>query len=42
MKKRMIIATICAMSLAVPVFGAPQTEMESYEKDGKKYIEKTP
>ena len=40
-KKRWIIAVICTMSLTVPVFGAPQVEMDSYEKDGKKYIEKT-
>ena len=41
MKKRLIIATICAVSLTVPVFGAPKVDMDSYEKDGKKYIEKT-
>jgi hypothetical protein len=40
-KKRLIIATICAVSLTVPVFGAPKVDMDSYEKDGKKYIEKT-
>ena len=40
MKKRWIIAVICTMSLTVPAFGAPQVEMDSYEKDGKKYIEK--
>ena len=41
MKKRMLFIFICTLSLTVPVFGAPQVEMDSYEKDGKKYIEKT-
>ena len=40
-KKRLIIATICTISLTMPVFGAPKVDMESYEKDGMKYIEKT-
>lgn len=41
MKKRLIISTICALSLTVPVFGAPQVDLRTYEKDGMKYIEKT-
>jgi len=41
MKKRLIIAMACTMSLIVPVLGAPKVDMETYEKDGKKYIEKT-
>ena len=41
MKKRLIVTLICAMSLTVPVLGAPKVDMETYEKDGKKYIEKT-
>lgn len=41
MKKRLILSTICAIFMTVPVFGAPQVEMDAYEKDGKKFIEKT-
>lgn len=41
MKKRLILSMICALSLTIPAFGAPQVEMESFEKDGVKYIEKT-
>ena len=41
MKKKMFLSMICAISLTVPVFGASQVDMDSYEKDGKKYIEKT-
>ena len=41
MKKRLIVTLICAMWLTVPVLGAPKVDMETYEKDGKKYIEKT-
>lgn len=41
MKKRLIVTLICAMSLTVHVLGAPKVDMETYEKDGKKYIEKT-
>lgn len=37
----MFLSMICAISLTVPVFGASQVDMDSYEKDGKKYIEKT-
>lgn len=40
MKKRAIVTAVCILSLSVPVLGAPQVEMDSYEKDGKKYIEK--
>ena len=41
MKKRAIVTAVCILSLSVPVLGAPQVEMDYYEKDGKKYIEKT-
>ena len=41
MKKRAIVTAVCILSLSVPVLGESQVEMDSYEKDGKKYIEKT-
>ena len=40
MVNRITLTALCTVLLTVPVFGAPQIEMESYEKDGKKYIEK--
>lgn len=32
MKKRAIVTAVCILSLSVPVLGAPQVEMDSYEK----------
>lgn len=41
MKKRLILMMICTLTLTVPVLGASKADMESFEKDGIKYIEKT-
>lgn len=43
MKKNRMMSMICVLSLAmaVNVSAAPETAMESYERDGMKYIEKT-
>lgn len=43
MKKNRVMSMICILSLtmAVNVSAVPKTEMESYERDGMMYIEKT-
>lgn len=41
MKKKALLTLILSLAAAVPAYASPQATLESYEKDGLKYIEKT-
>lgn len=41
MKQRMVLIALCLLSVTVPVWGAQQSSMRAFEKNGKKYIEKS-